>query len=391
MIERYCQQHNRSIFETMSNYQLIKTSQQLNQLMVKLRQEACIAVDTESDSLYSYFEKVCLLQVSTETENFIIDPLLVDITPIGEIFASPNHEKIFHAAEFDILSLNRDYGFEFDNLFDTMIAAKILGWEKIGLGNILEKLFSVKSNKQFQQYNWGKRPIDIQALNYAYGDTAYLHQLRALQIERLTKNKRLKEARAAFRRLKLLKSTAKHFSPSQFWRIKNAKFLEPDAQALLQALFVFRDNYARHVDMPPFKIMSDATLVSLSENPPQNLADLKRSKGINRRLLKLHAQKILKVLQARHAPPQLPKRNGHTQSMHGADWSRYEHLRSWRNGLAKNRGVEPDVILPNGTLKAIARANPHNIEQLKQKKLLGVWQFETYAHAIIQNLDLLLS
>ena len=264
MIEGDLPQHGCSIFcQTVSNYQFIKTAQQLNQLIKQLRQEDCIAIDTESDSLYSYFEKVCLLQISTETENYIVDPLLVDITPFGEIFASPNQEKIFHAAEFDILSLNRDYGFEFNNLFDTMLAAKILGWEKIGLGNILEKHFSIKSNKQFQQYNWGKRPIDAQALNYAYNDTAYLHQLRALQIKLLTKNKRLKEAYAAFNRLKTLKSTPKHFSPSQFWRIKNAKFLEPNQQALLQSLFVFRDNYARYVDMPSFKIMSDATFLCL--------------------------------------------------------------------------------------------------------------------------------
>lgn len=373
----------------MSNYQLIKTTQQLNQLILQLRQEDCIAVDTESDSLYSYFEKVCLLQISTRAENFIIDPLLVDITPIGEIFASPNHEKIFHAAEFDILSLNRDYGFEFENLFDTMIAAKILGWEKIGLGNILKRRFSIKTNKQFQQYNWGKRPIDVQALTYAYGDTAYLHQLRALQIELLTQNNRLKEARAAFNREKTLRGTAKKFSPSQFWKIKNAKLLGPDAQALLQALFVFRDNYARHVDMPAFKIMSDATLVSLAENPPRDLSALKKTKGINRKLLKRHGQKLLKVLLTKHAPPQPQKRNGYGQTMHGADWSRYEHLRSWRNELAENRGVDPDVILPNGTLKAIARANPSNIEQLQKRKLLGAWQFETYAHTIIKELSAL--
>lgn len=370
----------------MSNYQLIRTAQQLNQLIVELRQKDCIAVDTESDSLYSYFEKVCLLQISTETENYIIDPLAVNICAIGEIFASPKVEKIFHAAEFDILSLNRDYGFEFENLFDTMIAAKILGWEKIGLGNILKTRFSIKTNKQFQQYNWGKRPIDPQALTYAYGDTAYLHQLRALQIKLLSQNKRLKEARAAFNRQKTLRSTPKEFNPSQFWKIKNAKYLEPDAQALLQALFVFRDDYARHVDMPVFKIMSDATLVSLAENPPRDFSTLKKTKGINRKLLKRHGQKFLNVLLAKHAPPQPQRRNGNGQTMHGADWSRYEHLRSWRNELAENRGVDPDVILPNGTLKAIARANPRNIDQLQKKKLLGAWQFETYAHTIIKEL-----
>lgn len=370
----------------MSNYQLIKKPKQLNQLIDQLRQEKCIAVDTESDSLYSYFEKVCLLQISTEGENYIIDPLVIDICAMGEIFASPDIEKIFHAAEFDILSLNRDYGFEFNNLFDTMIAAKILGWEKIGLGNILQKYYSVKSNKQFQQYNWGKRPLDTQALNYAYGDTAYLHQLRAMQLKLLTKNNRLKEARAAFNRQRNLKSALKAFSPSQFWRIKNAKFLEPKQQALLQALFVFRDNYARHTDMPSFKIISDATLVSLAEDPPQTLSDLKKTKGINRKMLRHHGQAFLSVLHATHPLPKHPKRNGNHHTMQSSDWSRYEHLRAWRNLLAENRGVDPDVILPNGTLKAIARANPITITQLKNKKILGAWQFETYAHTIIQEL-----
>ena len=203
----------------------IETSGQLLHLIQTLSNETVVAVDTESDSLYSYFEKVCLVQISTPQTDYLVDPLNVDISTMANFFAAPSIQKVFHAAEYDILSLKRDYNFNFGNLFDTMLAAKILGWPRYGLGNIMEEYFGVKLDKRFQRYNWGKRPLSQKALDYARLDTHYLLQLREIQLEELTRQHRLREAKEAFVRQTRAEPTPKVFDPNDFWRINLVRSL----------------------------------------------------------------------------------------------------------------------------------------------------------------------
>jgi len=138
-----------------------------------------IAVDTESNSLYAYFEKVCLVQFSAGGRHVLLDPILLEsLEPLRQVFADPAIEKIFHAGEYDILSMKRDFNFDFANIFDTMIAAKILGRKEIGLCTLLESEFGITLNKKYQKANWGKRPINEEMIRYGAGDTMYLHRLR---------------------------------------------------------------------------------------------------------------------------------------------------------------------------------------------------------------------
>ena len=178
----------------------IDTTPKLEELIETLAAELIIAVDTEADSLYSYFEKVCLIQISTTQADYLIDPLKIDVAGLAHIFADSTIQKIFHAAEYDILSLKRDYNFTFANLFDTMIAARILGWPRYGLGAILAEHFGVKLDKRFQRYNWGRRPLSAAALDYARLDTHYLFPLREIQQKHLVQQKRSREAQEAFAR-----------------------------------------------------------------------------------------------------------------------------------------------------------------------------------------------
>lgn len=368
------------------NFTYITRSKTLNKLVEHLLDQPVIAVDTESDSLYSYFEKVCLLQITAAGKDYIIDPLEVDLSPLAPVFASESVEKIFHAAEYDILSLKRDYGFEFSALFDTMITARILGWAKYGLGNLLSIYFQVKPDKKFQQYNWGKRPLSEQALQYACMDTRYLSQLREIQIQKLISQNRLEEARAAFRRMTCVRSAAKVFEPSDFLRIKGAKLLSTEQQALLQALFSLRDYLARKLDRPPFKVLNDSVLLKLAEECPESLMDLRRFKGVNQFLIKQFGNKFLSVLNATYSTPHLQGRKYANNDLTEMDVVRYEHLRNWRNTLAEDRGVEPGVILSNNDLKAVAKSNPETVAELKTQHVLGEWQCETYGQTLIDEL-----
>jgi ribonuclease D len=358
----------------------------LKQLFEDLSSESLIAVDTESDSLYSYFEKVCLIQFSTTRVDYLVDPLSVDVSELAPLFASPALQKVFHAAEYDLLSLKRDYNFTFMNLFDTMLAARILGWPRYGLGPILEEYFGVKLDKRFQRHNWGQRPLSQQALDYARLDTHYLLQLREIQLNELKNQGRLQEALEAFERQTHAQPSPKVFDPNDFWRIKGSKDLEPSQQAVLRELFIMRDKIARKLDRPPFKVLDDATLVRLAKEQPRTEKELQQIKGLGPKLLQHNAQHILKAIQEGRAstPPQYPSNHYHRPDEETL--ARYEALRHWRNNLAAERGVEPDVILGNNILMDIARHNPKTLGTLTGMGVLGNCQFDMYGKPLLNVL-----
>lgn len=364
----------------------IDTLPKLKQLIKELTAEPLIAVDTESDSLYSYFEKVCLIQFSTIRVDYLVDPLSVDVSALAPLFANSAIQKVFHAAEYDLLSLKRDYDFTFANLFDTMLAARILGWSRYGLGPILEEYFRVKLDKRFQRHNWGQRPLNQQALDYARLDTHYLLQLRQIQLNELTRQDRLQEAFESFERQTHVQPSPKVFEPDDFWRIKGSKDLDPQQQAILRELFIVRDKIARKLDRPPFKVMDDTALVRLAKEQPRTDEELQKVKGLGPKLLQHNAQHILKAIQEGlvSAPPQYQPNHHHRPDEDTL--TRYEALRQWRNSLATERGVEPDVIIGNNTLMDIARRNPRSLGTLTRMGVLGNWQFEMYARSLLDVL-----
>jgi ribonuclease D len=363
----------------------IDTSNQLKYLLDILRQEPFIAVDTESDSLYSYYEKVCLIQFSTPQVDFLVDPLKVNVSDLASIFADESLQKIFHAAEYDILSLKRDYGFTFNNLFDTMLAARILGWNRYGLSALLQQHFGVQLDKRYQRYNWGRRPLSKDALNYARLDTHYLIELSKIQLQALKKQNRLREANEIFKRVTEVEPDPKEFNPDKFWRIKGSRDLLPYQQAILRELFIWRDKLARKLDRPPFKIINNSSLLELAKAPPTSQVELKQIKGLSENLVRHNGADILKAIQNGQADP-LPPQPVNNYRPDEATLARYENLRQWRNHLAAKRGVEPDIIINNHTLMEVARQNPKSLKTLANTGILSDWQCETYGKSLLQVL-----
>ncbi len=363
----------------------IDTSKKLTHLLQILSNQPVIAVDTESDSLYSYFEKVCLIQFSTPQTDFLVDPLSVDISGLAPLFDNPSIQKIFHAAEYDFLSLKRDYGFEFNNLFDTMLAARILGWKRYGLATLLKNHFSVQLDKRFQRYNWGERPLSQEALRYARLDTHYLIGLRQIQLDALKKQNRLQEATEAFTRVTQVEPTPKVFDPDDFWRIKGAKNLPPQQRAILRELFILRDKIARKLDWPPFKVINSSVLVDLAKAQPDTYGKLKQTKGLGKNILRHNGPAILRAIQAGQSA-QIPEHPANNHRPADSTLARYEQLRQWRNHVAAKRGVEPDVIINNHALMDIARRNPKNLKTLSKMGVLGDWQKEAYGQALLKVL-----
>lgn len=364
---------------------LVNTTDMFEDLAARLLLEPIIAVDTEANSLYAYTERVCLIQFSIPGQDYVLDPLAIaDLTALAQVFGNGRIEKVFHAAEYDVMVLNRDYGFLFESVFDTMIASRIVGWRRYGLGKLLEKHFGIVTDKRMQRTNWGKRPLSSEQLTYAQLDTHFLIDLRNVLLGELSAQKRVAEASAAFGRVAASRWNGKGFDPDDFWRIKGARDLDDVGLAILRALYIYRDRRARSLDRPPFKVLNDNVLVALSQQRPQTLDALRKIKGIPRHLSAKNLRRLLaEIDQARQNPlPQKRVRheNGHLSQ---AVEQRYQVLRSWRKARSEARGVEPDVILSNQTLYQLAMQNPMSLRKLETVDMLGAWERQEYGKEIV--------
>ncbi len=364
---------------------LIQTNAEVAWLVTALAAEPALAVDTESNSLFAYRERICLIQFSTPRADYIVDPLAADARPLAPLFANPQQQKIFHAAEYDLLCLKRDYGFEFANLFDTMAAARTLGWQQTGLAALLEYHFAVKVNKRHQRANWGKRPLTPEQLDYARLDTHFLFKLRDLLLAELIEAGRLEEAQEEFDRLTRLKPEPATPDPHAFRRVSGAHELDARQAAVLQELYAYRDQQAQRQNVPPFKVMSDKTLLALAEQAPQTMTALRGLFGMTEGQIARHGEALLAAIQRGLAAP--PARRPKPALEPDEVRERFEKLRQWRRQKAQARGVESDVIVPREALWELARRAPRTADDLVGLEHLGPWRRQAYGAEILSVLN----
>ncbi len=367
--------------------QYIDTKDRLLRLAEQLAEESLIAIDTESNSLYAYRERVCLIQISTRANDYIVDPLAIkNIQPIGDLLANPNIEKVFHAAEYDLVCLKRDYGFEMVNLFDTMVAARIIGLEQVGLGNLLNDFLGVKSDKRHQRDNWGKRPLLQSSLIYAQKDTHYLPQLRDILQTQLIEYQRLEEASEIFAEIcDVGDSEPRTFDPDGFWRLGIPNNLNRRQLAILRELYLMRESIAEKRDVPTFKVLSNRVLIALAEAEPRRIDELRHIHGLSPSLIRRYDRRIIQAVEAgrdRRLPdpptPDLPPDPEVAE--------RYTILQNWRKERAIARGVGADVIMSRQALWALAQKVPTDVEQLQTISGIGPWRLRTYGEELLDIL-----
>jgi len=365
---------------------LVTQPSQLAAMLRRLTAEPAVGVDTESDSLYVYQEKVCLIQLSMPGADYLVDPLAtgLDIAPLGELFADPRIVKVFHAAEYDVMCLKRDVDFQFHNLFDTMWAARILGWKQVGLAAILSEHFGVELDKRWQRYNWGTRPFEKAALTYARLDSHYLLDLREIQSGELQSRDSMEQAQETFDQVAAVQPVPRDVRPDDFWRVKGAWDLSPRGQAILRDLFILRDRIARHRNCPPFKIMGDRTLVALAQCQPSSPRDLACCEGMTPLQIKRYGDRVIAAVARGLAAP-IPRAPRNARPDYGV-LARYEKLRAWRKQAAAARGVDPDVIVSNAALMAVAQSDPRSPHELAGIEGLGPWRLKTFGTQLVEAL-----
>lgn len=364
---------------------LIQDETALQFLLKHLETQKAIAVDTESNSLHAYREQVCLIQISIPGTDYLVDPLNLDhLGALGNILSNPSIVKVLHGAEYDVLCLGRDFKFRLVNLFDTRVASRTLGWKKSGLGDLLGQVFDVRIDKRFQRANWGKRPLSAEMLDYARLDTHYLLPLRDHLQKALTKRDLEAQVLEMCEWMSLVPPNENGFDPEGFWRISHARELSRRQAAILRELYIMRDRLARDTDRPPFKILSDAALMTLTKQAPRSETQLRASGGLTKRQVERFSSAILPAIKRGHqAPfPRKPRGNHRDEEMVG----RYEALREWRKGVARQRKVESDIILPRDVMEMIARKVPRDKQSLNALMQPLRWRFQHYGTEILATL-----
>ena len=378
----------------LATFEIITQKSELEQLAKKLLREDIVAFDTEADSFYHYFDKVCLVQIATRKECWLVDPLGIDgsevLAALAPVFASPKVRVLFHAAEYDIYVLKRDCGFEFTNLFDTMVSAQLLGYPAIGLAALVERHFGVVLPKEEQRSDWSRRPLSEKQLSYAASDVLYLIKLAEKLEKELRKAGRLDWAADEFETLCGRRWPDREFDKLGYLRIKGARSMDPVELAVLRELFLLRDKRAREIDRPPFKVLGNRTLLEISRAQAADLDALAEIKGVTdiilNRLGKNLVAAVKKGLRKPHGP--IPKLETTVRRrMDKRTEKRLAALKDWRGPRAEALKLDPGVLSPNAALEAIAWANPENAEDMKALTELKSWFVREFASEIIGVLE----
>jgi ribonuclease D len=342
----------------------------------------------EADSLYHYFEKVCLIQISTDSNTYILDPLAIqNVGELAPLMCNPSVEKVFHAAGYDTYCLRRDYGFAFTNIFDTHLAAQLLGYEFLGLSTLMEEFLGVHHSKGNQRDDWSRRPLDLEQLNYAAMDTHHLLPLRdALEAELRLKG-RLEWAQEEFEALASAERREKEFDPEGFRRIKGSRDLSLQGQMVLRALYLFRDEVARKMDVPPFKVLNNSVLLDLAQRPPLSPEQLYRRRGISNRVARKYSSHIVNLIAETQKQDvsilEPPPRNSY-KSPGRAARLRLETLKLWRNDRAGELGLQVGVVFPASLLEQLAVAPPADMESLASLPGMRRWRVREFGAELLQ-------
>jgi ribonuclease D len=349
----------------------------LDQAMEAVRAHAEIAVDTEADSLHSYFDKVCLIQISVPEQDLIVDPLTnVELKRFGETLADPNVRKVLHGADYDLRILHRDFGFTISNLVDTSICAQLLGYEAFGLAALLERHFGIKLDKSHQRADWAMRPLTPEMLDYAAMDTRYLIQLAGKLREELETVGRWQWAVEEFSRLEQVRFTERDEDEEPFRRLKGIGGFDRRSLAIIRALHGWRDELARAADRPPFKVIGNDALIDIAKNKAASTDALAELKPVSQYHRRRYGRDIVRVVKAALALPEdaLP------QKSESKPWQRDKELearvnkhKTVRDRIAKDLKVDTSVLAPRHVLTAIASTGTLDVPAMRnwQRAILG--------------------
>jgi len=367
-------------------YQYITTADARDAAIADLAREPIVGVDTEGASLHRYRDRVSLIQISGAESHYVFDPLLLDtVLPLGALFENRSILKVFHGADYDILSLKRDFSFQIDPIFDTALAARATGITAFSLQNLLAHFFQVIVSKAHQKSDWSRRPLSQSQLDYAAGDTAYLVRLYGLLTTAVAERGRTDQIEEDCRLLSGIEWGDRDEADPM--RIRGAATLPTEAKRIFPSLVALRNRLAEARDVPTFKVVSNDDLLTLAKAAPSDSEGLVKCFERPRSVLLRHAEAWLGAVAAGRVAdaPQInrsrtPRRPPPTP----AQEQMITNLVTWRNQQAATEGVEPAMVLTSGAIRQIVMEEVRAPDALTP--FLRQWQVRRYADALISHL-----
>ncbi len=368
----------------------VTDSRRLAAVVKRLSRQRVVGLDTESNGFFRYPERVCLVQLSSEKEIFLVDPLEIeDMSPLGALLENPKVVKIVHSADYDLRSLDRDWGFRIVNLYDTSVGARFAGMERLGLGAVIEECLGVvlAKDKRLQRADWGVRPLSTAALDYAAADVAYLHPLRTAldaRINALGRTVWVAEENARTEEIR--------YSPpdpaSAFLSIKGSRALDGPGLAVLKELAKLREREALRRGRPPFRVLSNEALVAVAADPT---TDLRKVRGLTQGVLSRLGSDLRKAIKAGVAAPPVQRPAPEPSALRrpsAKETERLKKLREWRTAEAKRAGMDPSLVWPMVSLDRLSRS-PGNLEEESALGDVRRWQTVEFSASLRGALEVL--
>ena len=356
--------------------------------MPRLAALDAIALDTEGDSLHHYPERLALIQIGEPGGvTWFVDPLAVsDLGPLAPLFAAPRPRLVLHAGDNDLAYLKRLYRFTFGVLFDTSIAARFLGMRTLGLDVLIRDHLGIELPPSRQKDDWSARPLTPAQELYAAADVQHLFALEERLRDELARIGRLSWVEEECAALAADPPVDRVVDPDAYLGLKGARALPPPALAILRELHELREQLALAADRPPFKVLSEETLVALAKAAPADTSAMAEIVGCTPRVIGRWGGPIVEAIErargATEAPPTAAR--PHRPSLSGAARHRIDMIRRWRAEAAPRLGLDPGVLLPNRIIRGIAAAGPRDLAELGQVEGVRRWRVEVLGPELLR-------
>lgn len=374
-----------------ATFEIVADVERLGVIVEAASQRPSVAIDIESNGFHRYPERICLLQLAWPGSIFLIDPLtILDTSSIGKLLENPLVEKVMHSADYDVRSLDREWGFRIHNLFDTSIAAAFVGSERLGLAAILSEYLdvTVSKHKELQRSDWTKRPLSFEAQQYAADDVLYLDNVRNKLIEHLKCLGRIRWVKEECER-----QTKVRFQPRDldwaFASMKGSRALDPQGLGVLRSLFWFREKEATRMDRPPFKVIPDSVLVSIAASPFSDLASIN---GLGRYRNPPGSVALRNSIGdgIDSGPIERPISSIKVPHMSSSDRikisERLKRIKGWRSDLGRCLKLDPGLLWKSTSLERIARS-PADIDREFENPEVRVWQRDEFGDVLRSFVD----
>lgn len=348
-----------------------------------------LALDTEGASFHRFLDRIYLLQISTRNRSAIIDPLPIGSpAKLGQILQSSNVEVVFHDADYDLRLLHQDYGWHVTRIFDTRVAAQLLGIKSFGLAALLQQFFDVTLDKKHQRADWSMRPLPADMLEYAAQDTRYLLQLRDHMKSELSRRGRWHWAEEEFARLEGTRWEAEE-EMEGFLRMKGARDLTRRELAVLREVANWRDTVAAQLDRATFRVMGNEALFELARRAPRSVSELGAIKGMPKGMIERSGADIIGAIRRGMEAPEaeLPKFPRGQRWNKDRDFDdRVARLKTVRDEAATRLELDPGVLCSRERLENIARSTAKTLDDLAAVPDLRRWQIEEMGDGFLKAL-----